>query len=179
MTEEEKKRENSSEEPEGRYRLLAVVKRESVLPAEREPEDTVFTFPYLLIKEAVAALVVIAVVIIISIFLNAPLREMANPNLTPNPAKAPWYFLALQELLHYFHPLVSGILFPAAIIITLIALPYIDRNPSTRASDRKVAIILFTIFLIIFVAFMIIGMFFRGPGWQWVWPWREGLYLEL
>ncbi len=112
-------------------------------------------------------------VLIISVFFDAPLRAIANPTITPNPEKAPWYFAALQELLAHFHPLIAGVLVPGTIVIGLIALPYIDRSPWTQARHRKVAVTTFTVFLVIWIVLTIIGFAFRGPNWSWVWPWHE------
>jgi quinol-cytochrome oxidoreductase complex cytochrome b subunit len=112
------------------------------------------------------------------VLFSAPLRGLANPNLTPEPAKAPWYFAGLQELLSRFDPLVAGILVPAGAVLVLVLLPYIDRNPDTRASRRKVAITLFSILLAIAVLLTVIGTFFRGPGWQFVAPWTHS-YIEF
>ena len=86
-------------------------------------QDPVMVWPHLLVRHGVAALVVIGIVLVLAIFFDAPLREIANPTLTPNPEKAPWYFAALQELLAMFHPLVAGVLVPGAIILGLAALP--------------------------------------------------------
>src|SRR2546430_16976172 len=80
-----------------------------------------------------------------STFVDAPLREVANPNLTPNPSKAPWYFLGLQELLRYFHPMVAGISIPTFILVGLEAVPYGDRNPSGLPGGRKIALTLFPV----------------------------------
>ena len=82
--------------------------------------------------------------LIFSIFVNAPLLELANVNQTPNPSKAPWYFLGLQELLTMFHPMVAGVTIPGMGIFLLILAPYMDRNPSNKPEDRKFAISLFT-----------------------------------
>lgn len=136
-------------------------------------EHSVMVWPHLLIRHAVAALSVMVFVLVISLAFNAPLREMANPQVTPNPEKAPWYFAALQELLFRFHPMIAGVLVPTAIIVGLVALPYIDRNPDTRARNRKVAVAVFTIFMVVWIALTIIGFAFRGPNWSWVWPWQE------
>jgi quinol-cytochrome oxidoreductase complex cytochrome b subunit len=111
--------------------------------------------------------------LLLAVLFDAPLREVANPNLTPNPEKAPWYFAALQELLAQFHPLVAGVLVPGAIVIGLLALPYIDRSPYLRPHNRKVAVTAFTAFLVIWVILTLIGFAFRGPNWSWVWPWIE------
>ena len=119
------------------------------------------------------AIAVLLLVLVISIFFDAPLREIANPTVTPNPEKAPWYFAALQELLALFHPQVAGILVPTGLLIGLAALPYIDRNPAKRLRIRKVAVVTFTIFMVAWIILTIIGFAFRGPNWSWVWPWEE------
>jgi quinol-cytochrome oxidoreductase complex cytochrome b subunit len=162
----------------GRVRLLGVVDRESVTEAERPVDDTVFTWPHLLVRHVVVALGTAAVVLGLGVLFSAPLRDLANPNVTPEPAKAPWYFAGLQELLSRFDPLVAGILIPAGAVLVLLLLPYIDRNPDTRARHRKVAITVFSMLLAIFVALTVIGVFFRGPGWQFIAPWTHS-YIEL
>jgi len=156
-------------------RLLGVVPGtpavgERKVPAEQE---LVMTSPHLLVRHAVAALVVLLIVLILSILFDAPLREVANPFETPNPEKAPWYFAALQELLSLFHPVVAGVLVPTAIIGGLLVLPYIDRNPTIAAKGRKVAVAAFTIFMVTWIVLTLIGFAFRGPNWSWVWPWEE------
>jgi quinol-cytochrome oxidoreductase complex cytochrome b subunit len=162
----------------GRVRLLGVVDRESVTEAERPVDDTAFTWPHLLVRHVVVALGSAVVVLGLAVLFSAPLRGLANPNLTPEPAKAPWYFAGLQELLSRFDPLVAGILVPAGAVIVLVLLPYMDRNPDTRASHRKVAITLFSILLAIAVVITVIGTFFRGPGWEFIAPWTHS-YIEL
>jgi hypothetical protein len=162
-----------------KHRLLALVAPEGVQRVEREQGDRINTFPHLMIQEFVALLVVSAGLVVFSIFVNAPLRELANPNLTPNPSKAPWYFLALQELLRYFHPTVAGVMIPTFILVGLALIPYVDRNPATKPGDRKLAITLFTMLFMFGAVLTIIGCFFRGPGFNWVWPWSQGLFFEL
>jgi len=162
-----------------KHRLLALVAPEGVQRVEREQGDRVNTFPHLMIEEFVALLIVSAGLVIFSVFVNAPLRELANPNLTPNPSKAPWYFLALQELLRYFHPMVAGVTIPTFILVGLALIPYVDRNPSTKPGDRKLAVTLFTMLFMFGAILTIIGCFFRGPGFNWVWPWQQGLFFEL
>jgi quinol-cytochrome oxidoreductase complex cytochrome b subunit len=162
----------------GRVRLLGVVDRESITEAERPVDDTVFTWPHLLVRHVVVALGTSAIVLGLAVSFSAPLRGLANPNLTPEPAKAPWYFAGLQELLSRFDPLVAGILIPAGAVLVFVLLPYIDRNPDTRASHRKVAISLFTILLAIAVTLTVIGTFFRGPGWEFIAPWTHS-YIEF
>ena len=161
-----------------RYRTLAVVKQEAITRVEKPLEDSVFVWPHLLVREFFAATMVTVMVTLFSVVINAPLRAPANPNLTPNPAKAPWYFLGLQELLHYFPPTTAGIMIPGLVLVALAALPYIDRNPSRAYADRKVAIVTFTMFLIFWAVVTLAGSFFRGPGWVWEWPWQH-VYFDL
>jgi cytochrome b-561 len=161
-----------------RTRVLGVVDRESVTAADRGTDDTVFTWPHLVARHVVVALGVFAVVLALGVAFVAPLRGLANPNLTPEPSKAPWYFSGLQELLSHFDPLVAGILVPGAIVLVLVLLPYIDRNPATEARNRKVAVLVFSALLVLAVVLTVIGTFFRGPGWHFVAPWTH-LYLEL
>ena len=165
--------------PERVQRLLAVVKPEAIQKVERQPMDRVNVWPHLMAAEMVSLLVVLAAVTIFSIAVDAPLRELSNFNQTPNPSKAPWYFLGLQELLRYFHPQVAGVTIPTVIIIVLFAAPYIDRNPSTSPDNRKLAIVLFSFFMLTFAVLTIIGMFFRGPGFNFVFPWEGGIFFEL
>jgi len=165
--------------PERVQRLLAVVKPEAIQKVERQPMDRINVWPHLMAAEFVALLVVMALLTFFSTAVDAPLRELANFNQTPNPSKAPWYFLGLQELLRYFHPQVAGVTIPTVIIIALFAAPYIDRNPSTRPDDRKLAIVLFSFFMLTFAVLTIIGMFFRGPGFNFTFPWNDGIFFEL
>jgi len=162
-----------------KHRLLALVPPEGIQRVEREQSDRVNVWPHLLIEEFVAMFVLSVGLVVFSTFLNAPLRELANANLTPNPSKAPWYFLGLQELLRYFHPMVAGISIPTFILVGLAAVPFVDRNPSTRPGDRKVALTLFTMMFMFGAVLTIIGSFFRGPGYNWVWPWAQGVFFDL
>jgi menaquinol-cytochrome c reductase cytochrome b/c subunit len=160
-------------------RLLTVVKAGSIQDVKATPVDKVHTWPHLLAVEFVAALVVTAFTLIFSIFVNAPLLELANLNETPNPSKAPWYFLGLQELLTMFHPMVAGVTIPGMGIFLLILAPYVDRNPSNKPEDRKFAVSLFTVQLMFWAVLVIIGSFFRGPGFNFIAPWTQGLFFEL
>jgi len=163
-----------------KHRLLALVPPEGIQRVEREQGDRINVWPHLLIEEFVAMMIVLAALTIFATFVNAPLRELANPNLTPNPSKAPWYFLGLQELLRYFHPMVAGVLFaPTLVLLALAVAPFVDRNPSTKPGDRKVAITLFTMLIMFGAVLTIIGSFFRGTGYNWVWPWAQGVFFEL
>ena len=160
-------------------RLLTVVKSGSIQEVRATPVDKVHTWPHLLVGEFVAALVCTAFTLIFSIFVNAPLLQLANVNRTPNPSKAPWYFLGLQELLTMFHPMVAGVTIPGMGLFALMLAPYADRNPSNKPEDRKFAISLFTIFLMFWAVLVIIGSFFRGPGFNFTFPWRDGLFFDL
>jgi menaquinol-cytochrome c reductase cytochrome b/c subunit len=162
-----------------KHRLLALVPPEGIQRVEREQGDRVNVWPHLLIEEFVAMLILTAGLLIFSTFAMAPLRQLANPNLTPNPSKAPWYFLGLQELLRYFHPMIAGITIPTFILVGLAAVPYVDRNPSVRPGDRKIAISMFTILFCFGATLTIIGCFFRGPGYNWIWPWAQGVFFDL
>ena len=160
-------------------RLLTVVKSGSIQDVKAVPQDKVHVWPHLLGIEFVAALACTAFVLVFSVFVNAPLLELANPNQTPNPSKAPWYFLGLQELLTMFHPMVAGVTLPGLGLIGLILAPYTDRNPSNKPEDRKFAISLFTVFIMSWSVLVLIGSFFRGPGQNFVFPWKDGLFFEL
>ena len=162
-----------------KHRLLALVPPEGIQRVEREQGDRVNVWPHLLIEEFVAMLILTAGLLVFSTFVMAPLRQLANPNLTPNPSKAPWYFLGLQELLRYFHPMVAGIVIPTFILVVLAAVPYVDRNPSTKPGDRKIAISMFTVLFCFGATLTIIGCFFRGPGYNWIWPWAQGVFFDL
>lgn len=212
-------------------RVVFVMRRTS--PQVRlADEEVVQTFPEVFFRTAIAVEVLAIVLVWIALLFNAPLEGIADPSHTPNPAKAPWYFLGLQEMLHYFPPLVAGVLIPTLVVIALIVIPYFNINIEAEGlflKDRSRRIPIFygivvclTIFLIVFnvyvalaptlivAAFMavaaqtpgapspfrrylaarplsfwimswflfelilltIVGTFFRGPGWSWVWPWR-------
>jgi menaquinol-cytochrome c reductase cytochrome b/c subunit len=160
-------------------RLLTVVKSGSIQDIKATPQDKVHVWPHLLAVEFVAALACTAFLLVFSAFVNAPLLELANVNQTPNPSKAPWYFLGLQELLTMFHPMIAGVTIPGMGIFALILAPYTDRNPSHKPEDRKFAISLFTIFLMFWSVLVMIGSFFRGPGFNFVFPWNEGIFFDL
>jgi hypothetical protein len=160
-------------------RLLTVVKSGSIQDVKAAPQDKVHVWPHLLSVEFVAALACTAFVFIFSVFVNAPLLELADINKTPNPSKAPWYFLGLQEMLALFHPMVAGVLLPGIGLGGLMIAPYIDKNPSAKPEDRKFAVALFTIFLMACAVLTMIGSFFRGPGQLFVFPWTAGLFFEL
>jgi quinol-cytochrome oxidoreductase complex cytochrome b subunit len=157
-------------------RLLTVVKAGSIQDVKATPTDKVHTWPHLLVAEMVAALSCTAFLLMFSVFVNAPLLGMANVNRTPNPSKAPWYFLGLQELLTMFHPMVAGVTIPGIGLIMLGSAGWVDKNPSNKPEDRKFAIALFTIFLMFWAVLVIIGSFFRGEGFNFIYPWRQGVH---
>ena len=160
-------------------RLLTVVKSGSIQQTRAEAQDKVHTWPHLLVVEFAALLAMMAAVLIFSAIVRAPLLGLADVNKTPNPSKAPWYFLGLQELLTMFHPMVAGVTIPGMGLILLAAAPYIDSNPSNKPSDRKFAISMMTIFLMMWAVLVIIGSFFRGAGFNFVFPWNDGIFFEL
>jgi quinol-cytochrome oxidoreductase complex cytochrome b subunit len=156
------------------YGLMALTRRPTVSVEARDPDDEVFAWPHLLYREALVALAVVIVLHLVSLVFMAPLEELADPTRTPNPAKAPWYFLGLQELVHY-SALIGGVLVPMLLVTLLLALPYIDRDPRGAgrwfSPERRVANAVFIVVVLVFGAFTVIGTFFRGPNWAWVWPW--------
>jgi hypothetical protein len=166
--------------PEGHtQRLLTVVKAGSIQDVKATPTDKVHTWPHLLIGEFIACLACSAFLLVFSAMVNAPFLAGANFNFTPNPSKAPWYFLGLQELLTMFHPMVAGVTIPGIGIFGLMLAPYIDKNPSQRPEDRKFAISLFTLFFMFWAVLVIIGTLFRGPGFNFTFPWRDGVFFDL
>ena len=202
-----------------------------VRPAvRRRPERWVMTFPHLIVRQVILLQVVVIVLALAAIFFDAPLEGIANPLETPNPAKAPWYFLGLQELLHYFPPIVAGVLLPGLVVMALVVIPYAPVNlkagPLWAGRGRGTAFVLaaavvaltlltaffgcwpiavptvavalamfaarggerggmlrrtlagvtlpewiMTWFVVVATLLTVIGTFFRGPGWSWVWPW--------
>jgi menaquinol-cytochrome c reductase cytochrome b/c subunit len=160
-------------------RLLTVVKAGSIQQTRAEAQDKVHTWPHLLVGEFVSLLILMALVTIFSALVRAPLLEQANFNQTPNPSKAPWYFLGLQELLTIWHPMVAGVTIPGMGLIVLMMAPYIDKNPATKPNERKFAVCLFTLFLMFWAVLVIIGSFFRGPGFNFVYPWKAGTFFDL
>ena len=158
------------------HRLLTVVKSGSIQDVKANPGDKVHVWPHLLAAEFTAALFLTAFILVFSLFINAPLLEYANHNATPNPSKAPWYFLGLQELLTMFDPMIAGVTLPGIVLVLLGFAPYIDRNPSNAPEDRKFAISMQTMHLMFWAVLVIIGSFFRGQGFNFTYPWDTGLH---
>ena len=211
-------------------RIVFLTKKTSA-KVQGDPGPQQMSYPHLLVREAIAFQILVAVLALVALFWDAPLEQIANPLLTPNPAKAPWYFLGLQELLHYFPPLVAGIIIPTLVIIGLVVIPYFNVNvhgehlwagnrtrrlqiflavlfllllflwvfrawtvvvPTViiggrilcsyftgkgkhpwvdRLHDRHVSWWVMTWFICVAITLTVVGTFFRGPGWSWVWPW--------
>jgi len=172
----ESTREVFTPQPEKKYALMSVMKGKSLL-IDKEPENTESTFPYLVSKELAFTVISLVVLLIVSYCFNAPLEEMANPEKTPSPAKAPWYFLWIQEMISWASPFWSGVVIPGLIMLALVILPYIDRDPRGVgvwfAPERKRIVTIFTIAVIIVLVLILIGEYCRGPGWEWYWPWEH------
>jgi uncharacterized membrane protein len=136
----------------------------------------VFTWPNLVAIEFLAAILMIIILLVYSYYVDAPLRELANPGEPENPAKAPWYFLGLQEILVYFDPWYAGVVLPSIIIVGLMAIPYIDVNPKGSGGycfrERKFAVTVFLFGFIFWFVLIVIGTYMRGPFWAFFWPWE-------
>jgi hypothetical protein len=142
-----------------------------------ESEDRIFTWPDLVFSEFICMVLLTVGMVVWSIALKAPLEEPANPAVAPNPSKAPWYFLGLQEMLVYFDPWLAGVVLPGLIILGLMAIPYIDTNPKGNGyytfRERKVEIALFFFgFLVLWNQLIVIGTFLRGPNWNFFGPYE-------
>ena len=170
-------------DPNRTYGLMEVVNGTSPM-VEKVPEDTVETFPHYMILLTISSLAVTLVLLIISLFFNAPLEDLANPLLTPNPGKAPWYFTGIQELIHYTNkPVIPAIIIPLLIVVWLFLVPYIDRKTKTRFTSflnrilvggekRRILIFVFSLFVLGTLIFTLIGSLFRGENWSFVLPWK-------
>ncbi len=144
-------------------------------PIEKAESDRVWVWPDLVYTELISLILFTVILIVWSIFLKAPLEQPANPANTPNPSKAPWYFLGLQEMLVYFDPWLAGVVLPGLIIVGLIAIPYIDKNPKGNGyftfSERKAEITIFLFgFVVLWCSLIVLGTFLRGPNWNFFGP---------
>lgn len=216
-------------------RRIALLRREAPARLLEDRQEQVTTAPHLLVREIILIEICVAVLAVISLLFDAPLEGIADPLHTPNPAKAPWYFLGLQELLHYFPPVVAGVLLPGLVVVALVVIPYFrvnvevqglfDVDPRRRLAWITLAVAGLGLFLVAFhvwpvliptlllylgllaaalpiapaawrralrrlsladwimvwfvtvsVVLILIGVYFRGPGWSWVWPWESGVY---
>jgi len=136
-----------------------------------------YVWPDLVVMEFLTTVALTIILIIWALLMNAPLLEVANPGISENPSKAPWYFIGLQELLVYFDPWIAGVMIPGIAIIGLIIIPYIDTNPKGVAeysfSLRKFAVINFIFGFSMWLILTLIGYFLRGPNWQLYMPWES------
>jgi hypothetical protein len=144
-------------------------------PIEMAESDRVWVWPDLVYTELISLILCSVVLIVWSIFLKAPLEQPANPANTPNPSKAPWYFLGLQEMLVYFDPWLAGVVLPSLIIVGLICIPYIDKNPKGNGyftfAERKAEITIFLFgFVVLWCSLIVLGTFLRGPNWNFFGP---------
>lgn len=164
--------------------MSMLIETKPPLPARREPgpaqqayKQKIETWPHLVKVEFLAALAVMAILLLWSFVANAPLEDPANSAETPNPAKAPWYFLGLQELLVYFDPWIAGVMLPGLIIIGLVLIPYVDINTEGEGrwawGERRWALSVFLFGSFLWAALILAGVYFRGPGWAWYWPWED------
>jgi hypothetical protein len=160
-----------------RLRLLAVVEGVTLSKEKDRAADESFVWPDLMFLEFLAALAVTILLGVWALLADAPLREVANPTKTENPAKAPWYFVGLQELLVYFDPWIAGVMIPLIILAGLMAIPYLDVNPRGNGgysfSARRFAVTHFLIGYGLWFGLILVGAILRGPNWNLVWP-REG-----
>lgn len=136
---------------------VAFVTRRTSAQVPAVGEEKVQSFPEVLFRTAIAVEALAIVLVLISLFFNAPLEGLANPTITPNPAKAPWYFLGLQELLHYFPPVVAGVLIPTLVVLALIVIPYFNINVEAEGlftKDRQKRLRIFWIVAVVFCIFL-------------------------
>lgn len=169
--------------PDKTYGVMEIVDGTSPM-LEKAPEDTVETFPHYVILLVISSIAGGLALLIISLLFDAPLEELANPLVTPNPGKAPWYFTGIQELIHYTNkPVIPAIIIPLLIILWLVLVPYIDRKPKTPfgalfnrifigGEKRKILVVLFTLFIFGALIFTMIGSLLRGQNWSFVLPWK-------
>ena len=144
-------------------------------PVEKAESDRVWVWPDLVYTELISLILCSVLLIVWSIFLKAPLEQPANPANTPNPSKAPWYFLGLQEMLVYFDPWLAGVVLPGLIIVGLICIPYVDKNPKGNGyftfNERKAEITIFLFgFAVLWASLIVLGTFLRGPNWNFFGP---------
>jgi hypothetical protein len=149
----------------------------TIRKAQGPGDDKIHTWPHLVRSEFLMSIGILLLLTVWSLLVDAPLEEPGNPTRTPNPSKAPWYFLGLQEMLVFFDAWHAGVVLPSLIIVGLMVIPYIDINPSGNGyytfKERKFELLTFFFgFQILWISLLIIGTFMRGPGWNWFWPWE-------
>ena len=140
-------------------RRVVFITRNTSAKVKGEVGPQLMSFPHVILRETIAFQILTIVLVVLALFWDAPLEQLANPLLTPNPAKAPWYFLGLQELLHYFPPLVAGVLLPTLVVLALVVIPYFDVNiegePLWAQRSRRRLQIYVGAFAVLFVLFAI------------------------
>ena len=163
-------------DPKKTYGLMELVEGKSSI-VDKEPEDTVFTWPHLFTIEFLGMLITVAVLLFLSMYVEAPLEQVASTATTPNPMKAPWYFLGLQELLVYFDPWIAGVALPGIILIGLMLIPFLDVNPKGAGyytfSERKFAVSVYAFGMGLWLTLLMVGVWFRGLDWNWYWYWEN------
>jgi hypothetical protein len=161
-------------------RILGDVRPPGSAAGPTEHDGLVTVWPHLLFRELLVVLLALVLLTAASIRFDAPLEEPADPGLTPNPAKAPWYFVGLQELLVYFDPWVAGVAIPLVIVFGLCAVPYLDPGRAGQGvytlRRRPVATTIFLVGLAGWFVLIAVGLWFRGPGWAWQWPGAGGAF---
>ncbi|RJR19900.1 MAG: hypothetical protein C4581_04340 [Nitrospiraceae bacterium] len=148
-----------------------------VIEMERERTEKKYVWPDLAIMEFLTAVLLTIILLVWALLVNAPLLEIANPGISQNPSRAPWYFVGLQELLVYFDPWMAGVVIPLIIVFCLMIIPYVDNRPEGGGqytfSLRKFALINFNIGFLMWLVLIFIGYFMRGPNWHFYWPWES------
>jgi menaquinol-cytochrome c reductase cytochrome b/c subunit len=149
-------------------RRVAFITRRTSAQVKVTDEERVQTYPELLFRAAVAIEVLLIALVTTALLFNAPLEGLADPSHTPNPAKAPWYFLGLQELLHYFPPVVAGVLAPGLVVIALIVIPYFNINVEAAGvflKDRKRRLVIFAVVAVVLSIFLLVfDVYVALPG---------------
>ncbi|MBI1908846.1 MAG: cytochrome C [Deltaproteobacteria bacterium] len=153
-------------------------KEGKIVPASSLTSDKIHCWPFLVRVEFIVGLATLIFLTAWSLLLDAPLEEPANTSRTPNPSKAPWYFLGLQEMLVYFDPWIAGVVLPSLIIVGLMVIPYVDINPKGNGyytiRERPFAVGMYAFgFLILWIFLIFVGVFLRGPGWNFFMPWEH------
>lgn len=154
---------NSSSDAKANPKRIAFIKGRTAARVKVEEEEMVMTVPNLVIREIIAFEIMVIALALLSLFFNAPLEWIANPEHTPNPAKAPWYFLGLQELLHYFPPVVAGVILPTLVVIALIAIPYfhinVKREGIWKDHPRRTMTALLIVVALISIVLLLYGVY--------------------
>jgi len=166
--------------PEAKAPLGAVAGKRIEVPIKKATgpgDDKIHTWPHLVRNEFLISIGIILLLLVWSLLVNAPLEEPANPTRTPNPSKAPWYFLGLQEMLVFFDPWHAGVVLPSLIIVGLMVIPYIDINPKGNGyftfRERKWEVSLFVLgFIVLWCSLIALGTFLRGPNWNFFGPYE-------